>query len=192
MACPGQQDFHTAKAVDCTWGRLTSVKHAKAHLLVIYANMPPKFRTWWKLNELIPWEGASVGAAPAVDGRAAPEEEPEENAVDIIFILPFPVASAITLPLALRPIMLSSRSGTVTKAKDPARAIIRGKAMKRSLGERLIKDELFDSEDMVEWKSGVNKRAYWLSVIFVSLFRPEDDGPWKIQRLNIMSLAMSS
>ena len=121
--------------------------------------MPPKFRTWWKLNELNTWDGASVGAAPAVDGRAAPEGEPEENAVDIIFILPFPVASAITLPLFLRPIMLSNRSGTVTKAKDPARAIIRGKAMKRSLGERLIKDELVDIEDMVEWKSRVSMKA---------------------------------
>ena len=137
------------------WGRLTSVKHARAHLLVIYANMPPKFRTWWKLNELNPCDGASVGAAPAVGGRAAPEGEPEENDVDIIFKLPFPVASAITLPLALRPIMLSNRSGTVTKAKDPARAIIRGKAMKRSLGERLIKDELVDIEDMMKWKSRV-------------------------------------
>ena len=85
--------------------------------------------------------------------------------------------------------MLSSRSGTVTKAKDPARAIIRGKAMKRSLGERLIKDELVDVEDMVEWESGVSKKAYWLSVISVSLFRPRDDGGSEIQRLNIMSLA---
>lgn len=45
--------------------------------------------------------------------------------------------------------MLSRRSGTVTKAKDPARAMMRGKAMKRSLGERLIKDELLDIEDML-------------------------------------------
>ena len=107
------------------------MKHAKAHLLVIYANMPPKFLTWWKLNELDPCAEVSVAATSTVDGRAAPEEESEDSAVDIIFILPFPVASAIMLPLPLRPMMLSNRSGTVTKAKDPARAIIRGKAMKR-------------------------------------------------------------
>ncbi len=123
------------------------MKHAKAHLLVIYAKMPPKFLTWWKLNELS-W-GASVAAAPAADGRAAPREESEEKAVDIIFILPFPVASAIMLPPPLRPIMLSSRSGTVTKAKDPARATIRGKAMTKSLGIRLIKEVLLDTEDMM-------------------------------------------
>lgn len=111
--------------------------------------MPPKFLTWWKLNELGPCEGASVATAPTFDGRAAPREGPEDKVVDIIFILPFPVASAITLPPALKPIMLSNRSGTVTKAKDPARAINRGKAIKRSLGEKLIKDELLDIEDMI-------------------------------------------
>lgn len=121
------------------------MKHAKAHLLVIYANMPPKFLTWWKLKELSPCGVASVAAAPAADGRAALEEESDENVVDIIFILPFPVASAIMLPPPLRPIMLSSRSGTVTKAKDPALAIILGNAMTRSLGKKLINDVLLDT-----------------------------------------------
>lgn len=152
--CPIEDDglspvrkFPYCKTVTHTWCRLTSVKHAKAHLLVIYAKMPPKFLTWCKLSELS--RGASVTAAPAADGRAAPGEESEEKAVDIIFILPFPVASAIMLPPPLRPIMLSSRSGTVTKAKDPARAIIRGKAMTRSFGIRLIKEVLLDAEDMM-------------------------------------------
>ena len=89
-----------------------------------------------------------MAAAPAADGRAAPREESEEKAVDIIFILPLPVASAIMLPPPLRPIILSSRSGTVTKAKEPARAIIRGKAMTRSLGKRLT-EEVFLDEDML-------------------------------------------
>ena len=89
-----------------------------------------------------------MAAAPAADGRAAPREESEEKAVDIIFILRLPVASAIMLPPPLRPIILSSRSGTVTKAKEPARAIIRGKAMTRSFGKRLTK-EVFLDEDIV-------------------------------------------
>ena len=72
-------------------------------------------------------------------------------------MLPFPVASAIMLPPPRKPIMLSSRSGTVTKAKDPARAIIRGKAMTRSLGERLIKEVLLIVEDMVGWMSEVSE-----------------------------------
>lgn len=127
---------------------MASVKHARAHLLVIYANIPPMFLTWWKLNGLA-CGGASVAAAPAADGRAAIGEESEEKAVDIIFILPLPVASAIMLPPPLRPIMLSSRSGTVTKAKDPALAIIRGKAMTRSLEKRLIKEVLLDTEDIL-------------------------------------------
>lgn len=55
--------------------------------------------------------------------------------------------------------MLSSRSGTVTKAKDPARAMMRGKAMKRSLGERLIKDELLDIEDMLGRTSEVSEEG---------------------------------
>lgn len=55
--------------------------------------------------------------------------------------------------------MLSSRSGTVTKAKDPARAMMRGKAMKRSFGERLIKDELLDIEDMFGRTSEMNEEA---------------------------------
>lgn len=147
MACHLLAKSLCCRAVARTWCRPTSVKHAKAHLLVIYAKIPPKFLTWWKLNE--PCGGASVATAPAADGRAAPGEESEEKAVNIIFILPFPVASAIMLPPPLRPIMLSSRSGTVTKAKDPARAIIRGKAMKRLFGERLINEVLFDVEDMV-------------------------------------------
>ena len=149
IACCWLNKIQCCKAVVRTSCRLTSVKHARAHLLVMYANMPPKFLTWWKLNEPSPCGGASVAAAPAVDGRAVPGEESEDNIVDIILMLPFPVASAIMLPPPLRPIMLSNRSGTVTKAKDPARAIIRGKAMKRSLGERLIKEVLFDIEDMV-------------------------------------------
>lgn len=114
----------------------------------MYANIPPKFLTWWKLNELGPCGWVSVAAAPAADGRAARGEESEEKAVDIIFILPFPVASAIMLPPPRRPMMLSSRSGTVTKAKDPARAIMRGNAMTRSLGMRLIKEVLLDTEDI--------------------------------------------
>ena len=125
---------------------LTSVKHASAHLLVMYANIPPKFLTWWKLNEPSPCGGDSVAAAPAADGRAAPREESEEKAVDMIFILRLPVASAIMLPPPLRPIILSSRSGTVTKAKEPARAIIRGKAMTRSFGKRLTKEVFFDED----------------------------------------------
>ena len=92
---------------------------------------------------------ASVAATPAADGKAAPGEESAGNAVDIIFILPFPVASAIMLPPPLKFIMLSSRSGTVTKAKDPARAIIRGNAMTKSFGERFIKDVLLDIEDIL-------------------------------------------
>ena len=102
-----------------------------------------------------------MAAAPAADRRAAPGEESEEKVVDTIFILPFPVASAIMLPPPLRPIMLSSRSGTVTKAKDPARAMIRGKAMKTSLGERPIKVVvvLLDIEDMVSSTSEASEKS---------------------------------
>ena len=45
--------------------------------------------------------------------------------------------------------MLSNRSGTVTNAKDPARAIIRGNAIKIWLGDRLIKEVLLDIEVML-------------------------------------------
>ena len=45
--------------------------------------------------------------------------------------------------------MLSNRSGTVTNAKDPARAIIRGNAIMIWLGEMLIKEVLLDVEAMV-------------------------------------------
>lgn len=55
--------------------------------------------------------------------------------------------------------MLSSCSGTVTKAKVPARAMMRGKAMKISLGERLIKDELLEFEDMSRRTSAMSEEA---------------------------------
>lgn len=58
-----------------------------------------------------------------------------------MFQVPFPVASAIILPLCLKNI-LSMRSGTVTKAKEPARAIMRGTIM--TISEGLMRDVVFD------------------------------------------------
>ncbi len=40
------------------------------------------------------------------------------------------------------------RSGTVTKAKEPARVIIRGTANRRSLGEGLRNEVAFDAESL--------------------------------------------
>lgn len=66
--------------------------------------------------------------------------------------------------------MLSSRSGTVTKAKDPARAIIRGKAMKSSLGEKGTNEVLLDVEDMVRWASeGSDKCKPEVYLILITL-----------------------
>lgn len=60
-----------------------------------------------------------------------------------MFLLPFPpVAWAITLPLLPKPSIPSSFSGTVKKAKVPARASMRGKAKNISWG--LIKEVELD------------------------------------------------
>ena len=127
------------------------MKHAIAHLLVMYVNIPPKFLTCIKLNGLIVLV-PSIAAAVlgTVPGIAVSAGVPAERAADIMFQVPLPVASAIMLPPFLKLSMLSIRSGTVMKAKDPARAIIRGTAMTRSEG--LISEVVLDIEAIVNWK----------------------------------------
>jgi len=85
-----------------------------------------------------------VSAVPEGVGTAIPETDPEERASETIFQVPLPVASAIMLPPFRNPSMLSIRSGTVMKAKEPARAIIRGNAITRSLGKGLVRAVVFE------------------------------------------------
>ena len=125
--------------------RLTSVKHASAHLLVIYVKMPPKF-----LNRIIPIEldpldrSPAVAAAPGAVATALPDTEPEERASETMFQVLFPVASAIMLPPFRKPSMLSMRSGTVMKANDPARATMRGNAITKSFEKGPVRDVTLD------------------------------------------------
>ena len=112
--------------------------------------MPPKFLTCMKLIELSVLEGTpSITAAVlgTLPGTTVSTGVPADTAADIMFQLPLPVASAIMLPPCMSPSMLSTRSGTVMKAKDPIRAIMRGTAMTRSEG--LMSDEEFDIEAMI-------------------------------------------
>lgn len=78
--------------------------------------------------------GLSVAAAAlaAVGTTFSVAELADITPVNIAQV-PFPVASAIILPPCLNPNIESIRSGTVMKAKDPARAIMRGMAMTISL-----------------------------------------------------------
>ena len=127
------------------------MKHAIAHLLVMYVNIPPKFLTCIKLNGLIVLV-PSIAAAVlgAIPGIAVSAGVPAEKAADIMFQVPLPVASAIMLPPCLKLSMLSIRSGTVMKAKDPVLAIIHRTAMTRSEG--LINEVVLDIEAIVNWK----------------------------------------
>ena len=115
----------------------------------MYVNIPPKFLTCIKLNELRFLVGPSVGIVVLAAAGAVFAGEPAERAADIMFQVPFPVASAILLPPCLKPSIESIRSGTVIKAKDPALAIIRGTAMTRSEG--LMREVVFESEAMVRF-----------------------------------------
>lgn len=79
----------------------TKVKHASAHLLVMYVKMPPKFRTWWKAKAWRKVSAAAVsatGLAAAAEARAACAAMDSWTAVSMPVILS-PVASAMTLPL---------------------------------------------------------------------------------------------
>lgn len=92
----------------------------------------------------------TVTPAPAAVAAAGPWAElaPVSAAEARLRVLS-PVASAITLPLLRKPRKLSIRSGRVIKANDPARAIIRGTAMIRSLGEGLRSEVAFDVEALI-------------------------------------------
>ena len=117
----------------------------------MYVNIPPKFLTCIKLNGLIVLvPSIATAVLGTVPGIAVSAGVPAERAADIMFQVPLPVASAIMLPPFLKLSMLSIRSGTVMKAKDPARAIIRGTAMTRSEG--LISEVVLDIEAIVNWK----------------------------------------
>ena len=117
----------------------------------MYVNIPPKFLTCIKLNGLIVLV-PSIAAAVlgAIPGIAVSAGVPAEKAADIMFQVPLPVASAIMLPPCLKLSMLSIRSGTVMKAKDPVLAIIHRTAMTRSEG--LINEVVLDIEAIVNWK----------------------------------------
>lgn len=70
--------------------------------------------------------------------------EADDKADVIIFQVPLPVASAIMLPPCLKN-MLSNRSGTAMKAKEPARATMRGIIITRSEG--LMRELVFNVVD---------------------------------------------
>jgi len=120
----------------------------------MYMNMPPKFLTCPKWDRLKGPAGLALAVSTAAAvGRAVSAVIPEDRANDIMFQVPFPVASAIMLPPCLKS-MLSMRSGTVIKAKEPARNIIRGNIMTRSEG--LSTDVVFDIvEAMVKLREEV-------------------------------------
>ena len=121
------------------------MKHASAHLLVIYVKIPPKFLTCMKLNGPNILMGLSVAAAAlAAVGTTFSVAELADIAPVNIAQVPFPVASAIILPPCLKPNIESIRSGTVMKAKDPARAIMRGTAMTISLDKGPIREVVLD------------------------------------------------
>ena len=102
------------------------------------------------LKELKPSRKLSAAAAASeARGTVVFEAAPDERASDTIFHVLFPVASAIILPPFLKPSMLSIRSGTVTKANDPARATILGKAMTMSLGKGPESEVSFEAVDMM-------------------------------------------
>ncbi len=138
----------------------TKVKQARAHLLVMYVKTPPKFRTCWKLSEwpIIPPVAPSPTAdSPAVTAAVPRAEPSSESAAGGMFRVLSPVASATTLPPFRKPSRLSIRSGTVMKANEPARAIIRGTAIRRSLGEGLRNEVAFDAEALTCLKVDVRK-----------------------------------
>ena len=89
--------------------------------------------------------GLSVAAAAlAAVGTTFSVAELADIAPVNIAQVPFPVASAIILPPCLKPNIESIRSGTVMKAKDPARAIMRGTAMTISLDKGPIMEVVLD------------------------------------------------
>lgn len=102
-----------------------------------------------KLVELDPLEISASGvAAPAAVGIAAPATEAEDMTPERMLNDLFPVASAIIDPPGLKPNMLSMRSGTVMKAKEPALAMIRGTAMTMSFGKYSVRKVTLELEAM--------------------------------------------
>ena len=94
--------------------------------------------------------GLSVAAAAlAAVGTTFSVAELADIADVNIDQVPFPVASAIILPPCLNPNIESIRSGTVMKAKDPARAIMRGTAMTISLDKGPIMEVVLDIATIV-------------------------------------------
>lgn len=73
------------------------------------------------------------------------DDIPERVVRTVLFAFS-PVASAIALPPFRKPSRPSIRSGTVTKAKEPTRAIARGIAIRRSFGEGLKNEVAFDAD----------------------------------------------
>ena len=141
---------------------MAKVKQARAHLLVMYVKTPPKFLTCWKLSVClsVPPDASSMipASTPVTAAMPCAEANPENAAEDMFCVLP-PVASAITLPLFRNPSKLSMRSGTVMKAREPARAIMRGTARRRSLGEGLRKEVAFEAEALTCPKVDVSKEV---------------------------------
>ena len=94
--------------------------------------------------------GLSVAAAAlAAVGTTFSVAELADIAPVNIDQVPFPEASAIILPPCLKPKIESIRSGTVMKAKDPARAIMRGTAMTISLDKGPIREVVLDIATIV-------------------------------------------
>ena len=119
---------------------------------------PPKFLSCILLSKSSALGIFSEAAAAASEatGIASAEEEADERASGMTLQVLFPVASAIILPPFLNPSMLSIRSGTVMKAKDPARATIRGKAIMRSLDNGPGRVVLFEAVVMMRWRNRVD------------------------------------
>ena len=93
-----------------------------------------------------------AAAVLAAVGTTLSVAELADIAADNIDQVPFPVASAIILPPCLMPSIESIRSGTVMKAKDPARAIIRGTAITMSLDNGPMREVVLDIETIVGWE----------------------------------------
>lgn len=94
-----------------------------------------------------------AAAALAAVGTTLSVAELADIAAENIDQVPFPVASAIILPPCLMPNIESIRSGTVMKAKDPARAIMRGTAMTMSLDKGPMREVVLDIETIVSWEN---------------------------------------
>ncbi|KAL8742365.1 MAG: hypothetical protein Q9190_005143 [Brigantiaea leucoxantha] len=109
------------------------MKQPRAHLLVMYERMPPNFLILWKLHDcqrLLGLPPSAATASAAVAAAAILCVAMELCSADSTAGPPSPVASAITPPAFCKPRTPSMWSGTVLKAKEPARAIIRGTAMR--------------------------------------------------------------